>query len=323
VRVRVLGPWKPWVTKDAQILSTLPGLAVEHRSYLTRRDFFREAVRRTDLTVIWLAGYGSGWWARLPGVLRGKTVAVWGGGELRPDTERFEGQRAYMPHLLRTLEYFDAHVFTGPHLLEVVARRGWPVPKEFAVSLPAVDAGAFRIAEKQPRTAALVGPFHSIVRLTDKGYPRLLQLAADTPDWTFHLVGVPTTPQVYGIDTRPVLDALSRLPDNIVPVPYQTDHAKAEAQWGELAGRMQANLILGHWEGGPMTLFEGLMAGCAPIVGDGVVHPGGGPYLPLKQDLDAVMKEAESPERYRERALQLTDVSVRRAMWEALLPRLP
>jgi len=213
VRIRVLGPDKSFIHRDVALLRELGHDAV-WASFESLKDLAREPLFRRDLTIHWLCGFGAGQWARLPPVIRGKTVGVFGGGEVHPDNLK---DPAFASHIRRVLTRFDGITFVAPHLLELAARQGLPIPRNVAVSPTYADPEVFRPLNKRPKTAAICGPFLQPVRVIHKGLDRLPNIARANPDWTFFVVGL-----------APSLTGVIRNLSNVVPLSPEMDNSTAE-----------------------------------------------------------------------------------------------
>lgn len=310
MKIRVLGPSKSFIVRDVALLREMGHDAI-HVLFENRGDIAREAFHRRDLTVHWLCGYGAGVWARLPPVIRGRNIGVFGGGEVYPENLK---DPSFEMHIRRVLKRFEGIAFVAPHLLEMAARQGLPIPRNLAVCPTYADPEVFRPVDKRSRTAAICGPFLQESRVFHKGLDRLPAVAKKNPDWRFYVVGL-----------APHLNRYVERLDNVIALPPESDIGAAEKRWSRLAGETAIVLCLSRWEGLPTSLIEGMLAGCVPVVTTDVPSVGwavGESGLILREgapvDLNVVREDGALA---RDRALRLFSKSGRMQMWRRMIDR--
>lgn len=228
--------------------------------FRARAKAFLEDGMPPDLTIFWLCGHGSGLWASLPPVMRGRCLGIFGGGEVAPRHSTTQTDWASRRFWTRqTLKHFNAIMFVAEHLLTEALRLGMPMPRRVFIAPTGVDPETFKPTTKE-KIAVMAGPYTAPYRLRMKGVDRFLLMARHNPGWEFHLVGV---------DLR--LVGQLGLP-NVTFHPFieHDRNPEAESRYARLLARAQVVLCLSRWEGLPNSLLEGMMADCVPVVTDDV-----------------------------------------------------
>ncbi len=297
--IPIMTPFRdaPFASRDAEALR-LAGYDPEIHEIGRVRDLLSLAhdhFRTTSPVISWGANYWAlSKWTRLPPIIRNPLILVVAGGEVLKRSR----------HLHRAFRVCDAVVFLTPHLYTMAASLGLPMPQRWAISPLCTNPEVYRPREKKPRTATLIANAKLPHRLHHKGIDRLITLAQSNPDWAFHLIG--SRPHIRA--DVPNLRCYGFIPEhNLI----------------RLLGISKLILFLSRWEGMGVSLVEGMMTGCIPVVTDDIPFPPwaiGNTGQVLKSytiNLDDIRGDGEAA---RKRAIRLFSPEIRATMWRTLLP---
>lgn len=265
MNIQVCGPNKSFVLNDTKLL----GEGAIQRRFETTVDVYQAIKRSTsyDITLLWMAGYGAAKFVSIPRRFRSPCIVIVGGGEINNKDIFCKTMKA------------EGAIFVSPHLLKEALKLG-EIPKNIAISTPSVSPDLFTPGIKEPKTAAMAGPFLNTKRLLDKGVDRLFKYAHLHEDWSFKLFGVDYENET-NLPFSEIETICGKIPKNVELIQYEPNHDKAASLWANILSKTESIICFSRIEGLPNTLLEGMMANCKPITNNdlpGVIYAIGGNY---------------------------------------------